>query len=46
MTMPPFLWSLVFINFHKKYYYKKAELKNVQYFSKAEIIAGTSVAVQ
>ena len=40
MTMLPFLWSSVSINFHKKYYYKNAELKTVYYFPKTEIIAG------
>ena len=48
MTIPPFLWSSVFITFHKKHYYKNAELKIVHYFPKIEMIAGaiTSVAVQ
>ena len=40
MTMLPFLWSLGFINFHRKYFYKKVELKIVQYFPKSEVIAG------
>ena len=36
--MPPYLLSLGFINFHKKYFYKRAELKIVQYFPKSEVI--------
>ena len=35
------------MNFQKNYFYKKAELKIVQYFPKLEVIAGaiTTVAV-
>ena len=49
MTMPPILGPLVLIDFHKKYFYKKAEFKIVQYFPKSEFTAGasaiTSIAV-